>query len=211
MLTLLTKWRWRYAERSPEQAPVMSLYSWPISNSHQIIDAVNSLKSTIDVYSAYNNEKTCLNFGIFYSVIKNRRSNIASQWNNDKVFNIISHYTAVKQIFIVVNATEIDYDRNLWQELLRIKAIIIDEISTVLADMLSFISDLFAKLHNKPIGSGGVPDLLIGDLFQLPLVKALKVLRFFFFTCVKKILPIVFIIFKKPTKWFTLLLFITKY
>src|SRR5437762_11156171 len=69
----------------PEQAPVMSFFSRPIPNSHQVIDTVNCLKSNIDVYSAYNNEKTRLNFGIFYSVIKNRWSNIATQWNSDKV------------------------------------------------------------------------------------------------------------------------------
>ncbi len=94
----------------PEQAPVMSFFSRPIPNSHQVIDTVNCLKSNIDVYSAYNNEKTRLNFGIFYSVIKNRWSNIATQWNSDKVFNIVGHYAAAKQNFITVNATEIDYE-----------------------------------------------------------------------------------------------------
>src|SRR6266536_1492624 len=94
----------------PEQAPVMSFFSRPIPNSHQVIDTVNCLKSNIDVYSAYNNEKTRLNFGIFYSVIKNRWSNIATQWNSDKVFNIVGHYAAAKQNFITVNATKIDYE-----------------------------------------------------------------------------------------------------
>ncbi|EXX55721.1 Pif1p [Rhizophagus irregularis DAOM 197198w] len=67
------------------------------------------------------------------------------------------------------------YDQNLRQELMKIKAIIIDEISMVSADMLSFISNLFAKLHNKPIEFGGIPVLLIGDLFQLPPVKGAQV------------------------------------
>jgi hypothetical protein len=56
----------------PEQAPVMTFFSRPVPNSHQVIDTVNSVKSTVDVYSAYNNEKTRLNFGILYNVIKNR-------------------------------------------------------------------------------------------------------------------------------------------
>jgi hypothetical protein len=94
----------------PEQAPVLSFFSRPIPNSHQVIDAVNCLKSTIDVYNAYNNEKTRLNFGIFYTIIRNRWSNISSQWNSDKLFNIVGHYAAAKQGFITVNATEIDYE-----------------------------------------------------------------------------------------------------
>ena len=53
----------------PEQAPVLSFFSRSIPNSHQVIDTVNCLKSTIDVYNAYNNEKTHLNFGIFYTII----------------------------------------------------------------------------------------------------------------------------------------------
>ena len=47
---------------------------------------------------------------VFFSVIKNRWSNIATQWNSDKVFNIVGHYAAAKQNFIMVNATEIDYE-----------------------------------------------------------------------------------------------------
>jgi len=94
----------------PEQAPVMTFFSRPIPNSHQVIDSVNSIKSTIDVYSAYNNERTRLNFGILYNVIKNRWANIASHWNADKVFNIVGHFAAAKQNYIIVNATEIDYE-----------------------------------------------------------------------------------------------------
>jgi len=94
----------------PEQAPVLSFFSWPIPNSHQIFDNTNCLKSTLDIYNAYNNEKTRLNFGIFYTIVKNRWSNISSQWNSDKLFNIVGHYVAAKQNFITVNATEIDYE-----------------------------------------------------------------------------------------------------
>jgi len=79
-------------------------------NSLQIIDTTNCVKSTTDVYSAYNNEKTRLNFGIFYTIIKNRWSNVASQWNSDKIFNVVGHYAAAKKNFITVIATEIDYE-----------------------------------------------------------------------------------------------------
>jgi hypothetical protein len=57
-------------EDLPEQAPVMTFFSRPIPNSHQIIDTVNSLKSTLDIYSAYNNKRTRLNFGILYVLSK---------------------------------------------------------------------------------------------------------------------------------------------
>ncbi len=94
----------------PDQAPILSFFTRPIANSHQMIDEINCVKSTTDVYSAYNNEKTRLNFGIFYTVIKSRWSNISLQWNNDKIFNIVGHYAAAKQNFITVTATEIDYE-----------------------------------------------------------------------------------------------------
>ncbi len=41
----------------PEQAPVISFFSRPTPDSHQIIDTVNYLKSTIKIYNAYNIEK----------------------------------------------------------------------------------------------------------------------------------------------------------
>src|ERR1044071_3642770 len=94
----------------PEQAPVLSFYSRPIPNSHQLIGNMNCLKSTVDVYNSYNNEKTQLNFGIFYTVIKNRWFNISSQMNSNKLFYIMSHFVAVRQNYIIVNATEIDYE-----------------------------------------------------------------------------------------------------
>ncbi len=79
------------------------------------------------------------------------------------------------------------HDQNLRQELMRIKAIIIDEISMISADMLSFISDLFAKLHKKPVEFGGIPILLIGDLFQLPPVKGAQI---FFSPAWKRFFPL---------------------
>ena len=94
----------------PEQAPVLSFFTWPVLNFHQIIDTTNCVKSITDVYSAYNNEKVCLNFGIFYTIIKSRWSNVASQWTSDKIFNIVGHYAAAKHNFITVIATEIDYE-----------------------------------------------------------------------------------------------------
>ena len=60
----------------PEQAPVLSFFSRPIPNSHQVIDTVNCLKSTRDVYNVYNNEKPALTLVFFYIITKNIWSNI---------------------------------------------------------------------------------------------------------------------------------------
>jgi len=89
--------------------PVLSFFSQPVPNSHQLIDTINCLKSTIDIYNAYNNEKHVLIL-VFYTVIKHRWFNLSSKWNSDKLFHIIGHYAAAKQNFITVNATEIDYE-----------------------------------------------------------------------------------------------------
>ena len=75
-----------------------------------MIDTTHCVKSITELYSAYNNEITRLYFGIFYTVIKSRWSTIASQWNNEKLFNIVGHYAAAKQGYITVNATKIDYE-----------------------------------------------------------------------------------------------------
>ncbi|GES97445.1 Pif1-like helicase domain-containing protein [Rhizophagus clarus] len=61
------------------------------------------------------------------------------------------------------------------QELNKIEVIIIDEISMVSANLLTFISSLFAKINNIPAPFGGIPTLLIGDLAQLPPVNGQQV------------------------------------
>jgi hypothetical protein len=59
--------------------------------------------------------------------------------------------------------------------LLRIKAIIIDEISMVSSELFSFLSNLFATLHRNHKVFGGIPILVIGDLAQLPPVNGEQV------------------------------------
>lgn len=61
------------------------------------------------------------------------------------------------------------------KELSQIKAIIIDEVSMVSSILLSYISQLFAKIHKKPIPFGGIQTLLIGDIAQLPPVNGKQV------------------------------------
>ena len=67
------------------------------------------------------------------------------------------------------------YDSQQKQELSQIKAIIIDEISMVPANLLSFISSLFAKINKVPVPFGGIQTLLIGDLAQLPPINGQQV------------------------------------
>ena len=61
------------------------------------------------------------------------------------------------------------------KELSQIKAIIIDEVSMVSSILLSYISQLFAKIHKKAIPFGGIQTLLIGDIAQLPPVNGKQV------------------------------------
>lgn len=58
-----------------------------------------------------------------------------------------------------------------WQEFKEAKLLIIDEISMVNANLLDGVSTFFRKNRgiNKPFG--GLPVVMIGDLFQLPPVK----------------------------------------
>ena len=63
----------------------------------------------------------------------------------------------------------------------------------MVSKLLSFISDLFAKIHNRPIEFGGIPVLLIGDLAQLPPVKGAQV----FFSPVLKSFQPLFLTFSR--------------
>jgi len=62
-------------------------------------------------------------------------------------------------------------DEHSKSELKKMEYIIIDEISMVSSQLLTFISKIFCKLHNNLYEFGGIPVLVIGDLAQLPPVK----------------------------------------
>jgi len=57
------------------------------------------------------------------------------------------------------------------QALLQIKAIIVDETSMVSNRLFSFVSNVFGSLHRNHKVFGGIPVLVVGDLFQLPPVN----------------------------------------
>src|SRR6185369_6306184 len=59
-------------------------------------------------------------------------------------------------------------DETTKTSLRKIRAIIIDEVSMVSSDLLSFLSNIFASIHTNMKIFGGIPTLLVGDLAQLP-------------------------------------------
>ncbi|CAG8805572.1 5342_t:CDS:2 [Gigaspora margarita] len=59
-------------------------------------------------------------------------------------------------------------DKDFKTYLQKIDTLIIEEISMVSAELLDFISNLFARLHNNAIAFGGINVIVVGDLFQLP-------------------------------------------
>ena len=50
----------------------------------------------------------------------------------------------------------------------KIDILIIDEISMVSDQLLNFLSDIFASIHNNTLPFGGINVILAGDLAQLP-------------------------------------------
>jgi hypothetical protein len=63
------------------------------------------------------------------------------------------------------------YDEHSKSELKKVEYIIIDKISMVCSQLLTFISKVFCKLHNNSLEFGSIPILVISDLAQLPPVK----------------------------------------
>ncbi|CAG8682260.1 10346_t:CDS:1, partial [Dentiscutata heterogama] len=59
-------------------------------------------------------------------------------------------------------------DPNHMNSLSQINTIIIDEISMVSGQLLTFISELFESLHKNNYPFGGINVILVGDLAQLP-------------------------------------------
>ncbi|CAG8725741.1 9760_t:CDS:2, partial [Rhizophagus irregularis] len=68
-------------------------------------------------------------------------------------------------------------DNELKTRLKKIDTIIIEEVSMVSAELLDFISNVFANLHNNAIAFGGINVIVVGDLAQLPPVSGQQVFR----------------------------------
>ena len=68
-------------------------------------------------------------------------------------------------------------DNELRTSLKKIDTIIIEEISMVSAELLDFISNMFANLHNNALAFGGINVIVVGDLAQLPPINGQPVFR----------------------------------
>jgi len=60
------------------------------------------------------------------------------------------------------------YDKEFSNQLAKVDTLIIDEISMVSASLFTFVSNLFASLHNNALAFGGINVIVVGDLAQLP-------------------------------------------
>ncbi len=69
------------------------------------------------------------------------------------------------------------YDNEFKNQLKKIKIIIIDEVSMVSSQLLEFISNMFATIHNNNLAFGGINVVLIGDLAQLPPVTGSPIFK----------------------------------
>jgi len=61
--------------------------------------------------------------------------------------------------------TQIHMNHKDESDLKTIDAILIDEISMVDGQLFTFLSNTFAKIHNNDLIFGGVPTLVIGDIY----------------------------------------------
>src|SRR4051812_46901478 len=68
-------------------------------------------------------------------------------------------------------------DNEFKSKLKNADTIIIEEISMVSAELLDFISNTFASLHNNAIAFGGINVIVVGDLAQLPPIPGQQVFR----------------------------------
>jgi chromosomal replication initiation ATPase DnaA len=58
-----------------------------------------------------------------------------------------------------------------------INTLIIEEVSMVSAELLEFISNMFATIHNNTLAFGGINVIVVGDLAQLPPVTGSQVFK----------------------------------
>ena len=69
------------------------------------------------------------------------------------------------------------YDNQFKNQLKMIDTIIIEEISMVSSQLLEFISNMFATIHNNNLAFGGINVVLFGDLAQLPPVTGSPIFK----------------------------------
>ncbi|CAB4412311.1 unnamed protein product [Rhizophagus irregularis] len=115
------------------------------------------------------------------NILKQRRSNYLLLAPTGVAAQNIDGKTIHSELRIVTTQggfyTRAHTDNELKTRLKKIDTIIIEEVSMVSAELLDFISNVFANLHNNAIAFGGINVIVVGDLAQLPPVSGQQVFR----------------------------------
>jgi len=109
---------------------------------------------------------------LIINILNQRNSNylllasigIAAQNIGGKTIHSTLHLIPTQEFFY----TQIFTDKNLYDYLKKIDTLILNETSIVSAELLDFISETFARIHNNAILFGRINVILVGDLTQLP-------------------------------------------
>ena len=109
---------------------------------------------------------------LIINILNQRNSNylllasigIAAQNIGGKTIHSTLHLIPTQEFFY----TQIFTDKNLYNYLKKIDTLILNKTSMVSAELLDFISETFARIHNNAIPFGGINVILVGDLVQLP-------------------------------------------
>ena len=94
-------------------------------------------------------------------------------WWNYNPFRITVHISSTHAGFLI----QAYIDNKLRTSLKKIDTIIIEEISMVFAELLDFISNMFANLHNNALAFSRINVIVVGDLAQLPPINGQPVFR----------------------------------
>ncbi|CAG8526077.1 4765_t:CDS:2, partial [Diversispora eburnea] len=121
----------------------------------------HDLKGNFDTYRAY--------FQNVMTIIGNQLSKLipsVSFFSNNETLILPPDQYHVYSILTTLNNNQ-----DLYQRLLKVEYIIIEESSMVASQMLTFLSTLFGHIKKNHLEFGGISVLLTGDLFQLPSVQ----------------------------------------
>jgi len=118
---------------------------------------------------------------IITNMLKSKKSKYLLMAPTGIAANNINGTTIHSQLRILSTAngykTLVQHDKNFENELKLIDTIIIEEVSMVSSILFSFISDIFARIHQNSIAFGGINVIVVGDLAQLPPVRGSPVYK----------------------------------
>jgi tRNA(Met) C34 N-acetyltransferase TmcA len=109
---------------------------------------------------------------LIVNMLKNRRSRFLLLAPTGVSAQTIGGKTIHSELSIVSTqggfCTSAFRNADLTTRLKKVDIIIIDEVSMVSAELLDFISNIFARIHNNAVPFGGINIIIVGDLAQLP-------------------------------------------